>query len=134
MVTVDLVEAPHARPRPRLLSYLRRNVPLTVALGIFWLAAMVFVAAFADQIRPFGITAMDLSSRLAPPGDLKAKEKEEHGKRPPPFPMGGPQGLWADDGALYVLAGPMIYQYSTPDLTLKTKVKLPKPEFPKAGH
>ena len=71
MVTVDLVEAPHARPRPRLLSYLRRNVPLTVALGIFWLAAMVFVAAFADQIRPFGITAMDLSSRLAPPGDLK---------------------------------------------------------------
>ena len=67
-----------------------------------------------------------------PPAD-RSKEKEEARKfpPPPPFPMAGPHGIWAGDGALYVLAGPMIYRFSTPDLTLKTSVELPKPEFPK---
>lgn len=71
-----------------------------------------------------------------PPADFKSKWKEEWGKfpPPPPFPMAGPHGLWAGDGALYVLAGPMIYKFSTPDLTLKTSVELPKPEFPQADH
>ena len=71
-----------------------------------------------------------------PPADLKSKGKEERGKCPPPPhpPMAGPQGFWVGDGALYVLAGPMLFKYSTPDLTLKTKVELPKPEFPKAAH
>ncbi len=66
------IEISHAHPAPRgtmrLIRMLRRNVPLSVGLGIFWLAAMVFVAFFADSIRPYGITAMDLRSRLAVPG------------------------------------------------------------------
>lgn len=52
----------------RTASAIRRNVPFSVGLGIFWLAAMVFVAAFADALRPYGITAMDLTSRLVGPG------------------------------------------------------------------
>jgi peptide/nickel transport system permease protein len=51
-----------------LLTSIRRNVPLSVSLGILWLAGMVLVAAFADQLRPYGITAMDLTSRLSSPG------------------------------------------------------------------
>ncbi|MCO6390630.1 ABC transporter permease subunit [Aliihoeflea aestuarii] len=53
----------------RRVNRLRRAVPFSVGFGIFWLAAMVFVAAFADWLRPYGITAMDLSSRLVGPGD-----------------------------------------------------------------
>ena len=53
----------------RRVNDLRRALPFSVGLGIFWLAAMVFVAAFADWLRPYGITAMDLSSRLVGPGD-----------------------------------------------------------------
>ena len=52
---------------------------------------------------------------------------------PPPFahPHGRPQGLWASDHFLFVLAGPMIYEYSTPDLALVSTTQLPKPELPK---
>ncbi|NGN43653.1 ABC transporter permease [Mesorhizobium sp. CGMCC 1.15528] len=53
------------------IALIRCNVPLSVGLGIFWLAAMVLIAIFADQIRPYGITAMDLASRLSPPGNVK---------------------------------------------------------------
>jgi hypothetical protein len=35
--------------------------------------------------------------------------------------------------SFYVLAGPRLYRFSTPDLTLKTTAALPKPEPPKAG-
>ncbi|MBS1183367.1 MAG: ABC-type dipeptide/oligopeptide/nickel transport system, permease component [Proteobacteria bacterium] len=49
----------------------RSRLPMSVGLGIAWLGAMVLVAAFADQIRPFDITTMDLAHRLAPPGGLK---------------------------------------------------------------
>ena len=52
---------------------------------------------------------------------------------PPPHPPMGAQGLWAGDGALYVLAGPMLYRFSTPDLTLKTTAELPKPVPPQTG-
>lgn len=80
------------------------------------------------------LKAVDLPKPV-PPAD-KSTGKEEAGKfpPPPPFPMAGPHGIWAGDGALYVMAGPMVYQFSTPDLTLKTSVELPKPEFPKADH
>ncbi|WJR69104.1 ABC transporter permease [Neorhizobium sp. CSC1952] len=53
------------------ITRLRRNLPFTVGLGILWLFAMVAVAIFADQIRPYNITAMDLTSRLSHPGGLK---------------------------------------------------------------
>lgn len=81
------------------------------------------------------LKAVDLPEP-APPGDLKSKGKEGWGKFPPPPPphMAGPHGLWAGDGALYVLAGPVIYKFSTPDLTLKTSGELPRPEFPKTDH
>jgi peptide/nickel transport system permease protein len=46
-----------------------RRVPFSVGLGIAWLVAMVFVAFFADLIRPYGITAMDLRARLSLPGN-----------------------------------------------------------------
>ncbi len=59
-----------ASPRPALafMSRLRRQVPASVAFGFVWLIAMVLVAALADVLRPYGITAMDLTNRLAPPG------------------------------------------------------------------
>ncbi|EJJ28709.1 ABC transporter permease [Rhizobium sp. CF142] len=71
MATVDLAGTPASGKPNRLVSFLRRNVPLSVAFGLLWLAAMVLTAIFADTIRPFNITAMDLSSRLSAPGGLK---------------------------------------------------------------
>jgi peptide/nickel transport system permease protein len=41
---------------------------LTVQLSLIWLAAMVLCAIFVNQLRPYEITQMDLSTRLAPPG------------------------------------------------------------------
>lgn len=71
MATVDLAATPASGKPNRLISFLRRNVPLSVAFGLLWLAAMVLTAVFADYIRPFNITAMDLGSRLSAPGGLK---------------------------------------------------------------
>ncbi|TCL71306.1 ABC transporter permease [Rhizobium sp. BK251] len=72
MVSVDTIKAHTAPSFPqRLVSLLRRHVPISVGLGILWLAAMVFIACFADQLRPYGITAMDLTNRLAAPGNAK---------------------------------------------------------------
>ncbi len=45
-----------------------------------------------------------------------------------PFPMPGPHGIWAGEKTLFVLTGPMFYEYSIPDLTFKTSVALPKPD------
>ncbi len=38
-----------------------------VALAVGWLAAMLLVALFADALRPYSITALDLRNRLSPP-------------------------------------------------------------------
>ncbi len=68
----------------------------------------------------------DLPADMLPP-------KPDFSSGPPPFPPppgGPPHGLWVSDQMLYVLAGPMMYQYSTPDLSLITSKALPKPEFP----
>jgi peptide/nickel transport system permease protein len=46
----------------------RRRLPLTVQLSLIWLATMVLCAIFVNQLRPYEITQMDLSTRLAPPG------------------------------------------------------------------
>lgn len=45
----------------------RVAIPPGVALAMLWLLAMVTIAVLADVIRPYGITAMDLRSRLQPP-------------------------------------------------------------------
>lgn len=41
--------------------------PLSVALGFCWLGLMLLVAIFSDVLRPYEISALDLSARLAPP-------------------------------------------------------------------
>jgi hypothetical protein len=56
--------------------------------------------------------------KAEPPGESK----------PSPFPMPGPHGIWAGEKLLFVLTGPKFYEYSIPDLTLKTSVALPKPD------
>jgi peptide/nickel transport system permease protein len=72
MSSVNAVnDRPSAGPATGLVTYVRRNVPFSVGLGILWLVGMVLVAAFADQLRPYGITNMDLTSRLASPGATK---------------------------------------------------------------
>ncbi|GAC1342679.1 MAG: ABC transporter permease [Acetobacteraceae bacterium] len=45
------------------------RVPWLVGLAVLWVVAMLLVAAFADQLRPYGITQFDLRNRLAPPGN-----------------------------------------------------------------
>lgn len=45
----------------------RINMPVAVGLGLLWLTLMVVCAVFADLIRPYDITQMDLSARLMPP-------------------------------------------------------------------
>lgn len=39
-----------------------------VIFGLFWLGLIVLCAVFADLLRPYDITQMDLSARLSPPG------------------------------------------------------------------
>jgi peptide/nickel transport system permease protein len=43
-------------------------LPTSVILALSWVALMLFVAAFAEVIAPYGYTKMDLRNRLAPPG------------------------------------------------------------------
>ncbi len=60
----------HASPvkTPALVSRLRAMMPLSVAFAVFWLALMLFVVIFADYLRPYSITKMDLMARLVPTG------------------------------------------------------------------
>lgn len=72
MSSTDMSQAqPQSGHRTSFLSALHRNVPLAIGFGILWLVVMVVVAIFADLLRPYGITAMDLANRLAPPGNAK---------------------------------------------------------------
>jgi peptide/nickel transport system permease protein len=72
MASVNLEDRqPITQRTAGFLARVRRNVPPSVGLGFLWLAAMVLVAAFADQILPYEITAMDLTSRLSTPGSFR---------------------------------------------------------------
>ncbi len=71
MATADFSEALPIRKGSAWISRLRRTVPPLVGFGILWLVAMVVVAVLADYIRPYNITAMDLTSRLSAPGSAK---------------------------------------------------------------
>lgn len=64
MTSVTDTSAPR---RPALFRHLRQ-VPPAVLFGLLWLGLMVLIAICADWLRPYDITAMDLMSRLAPPG------------------------------------------------------------------
>ena len=44
-------------------------IPISVALAIGWIVAMLLIAAFADTIAPYGFTQLDLRNRLAAPGN-----------------------------------------------------------------
>jgi len=91
------------------------------------------------KIMQYGLADLKLLKTVdlpkpAPPANMPPKDKEAM-PWPPPFPpKGGPHGLWAGEGSLYVLAGPMLHRYSTPDLTLKSTMELPKPEPPRAAN
>ena len=45
-------------------------VPLSVALAIGWIVAMLVIAAFAEKIAPYGYTQLDLRNRLSAPGNV----------------------------------------------------------------
>ncbi|MGV8938522.1 MAG: ABC transporter permease [Allorhizobium sp.] len=71
MSSADIIQAQPARRTSGPIAFLRRNLPVSIGLGIAWLALMVVVACFADFLRPYNITAMDLSNRLTAPGNIK---------------------------------------------------------------
>jgi len=45
----------------------RRAIPVSAALAIGWVVLMVFVGVFADLLRPYSITQLNLVGRLSPP-------------------------------------------------------------------
>ncbi|MDO5369517.1 ABC transporter permease [Paracoccus sp. (in: a-proteobacteria)] len=55
-------------PAPGLLTRTRLRMPWLVILATGWTLLMVLTAIFADWLRPYEITQMDLSARLAPMG------------------------------------------------------------------
>ena len=50
-----------APPKPRVA------VPFAVLAALAWIAALLTVVLLAEQLRPYGITQMDLRARLTPP-------------------------------------------------------------------
>lgn len=57
-----------AAPAAGLLARTRLRMPWLVVLALTWIVLMVLTAIFADWLRPYEITKMDLSARLAPIG------------------------------------------------------------------
>ncbi|GLH78486.1 ABC transporter permease [Bradyrhizobium sp. SSBR45G] len=45
------------------------NIPVSVVIAAGWIAAMLLLAIFADQIAPYGYTKFDLRNRLSLPGN-----------------------------------------------------------------
>lgn len=45
----------------------RKTIPVSIRLAIGWVALMVLTALLANLLRPYSITALDLSARLQPP-------------------------------------------------------------------
>ncbi len=88
------------------------------------------------KIMAYQLSDMSLVKTVAlpdPPAEALPPKPETTTKNPPPFGHphgGGLHGLWANDRYLFVLAGPVVYEYSTPDLTLVSTKVLPKPEPP----
>lgn len=57
-----------AAPAAGLLTRTRLRMPWLVVLALTWIVVMLLTAIFADGLRPYEITKMDLSARLAPIG------------------------------------------------------------------
>lgn len=45
-------------------------IPVSVALAVTWIVAMLVIAAFAEKIAPYGYTQLDLRHRLSAPGNV----------------------------------------------------------------
>ena len=45
-----------------------RGLPVLVWVALGWVALMLLLGVFAEQVRPYSITQFDLRNRLAPPG------------------------------------------------------------------
>lgn len=59
---VEAASAVSTRPPSRRLS-----IPRGVRLAIGWVVLMILIGVLADVVRPYSITAVDLSARLTPP-------------------------------------------------------------------
>ncbi len=57
----------------------RLKIPPLVLIAMLWLVAMVLIALFAEWIRPYGITALDLRARLTPPIGFGGTERHLFG-------------------------------------------------------
>lgn len=57
-----------AAPKPGMFTRLRLKAPFLITVAIAWLLIIVVVAVFADFIRPYPISQMNLAHRLAPMG------------------------------------------------------------------
>jgi hypothetical protein len=70
------------------------------------------------------------------PASTASSGSESTEKIPPPPPMGGSGGCWAGDGALFVVAGPMLHRYTTSETgpVLDTSIELPRPEPPQTSQ
>ncbi len=91
------------------------------------------------RIIQYGLTDLRLVQTVdlpkpALPSTAPKDESEDFSELPPPPPMGGPGGCWTGEGALFVLAGPMLHRYITPGLTLDATVELPKPAPPQTSN
>ena len=74
------------------------------------------------------VKSVDLPEMTPPVPPADTTGKSDFRRLPPP--LGAPHGVWATDHFLYVMAGPKLYKYSTPDLTLQLTEELPRPELP----
>ena len=79
----------------------------------------VYVLA-GGRIMQYNLTDLKLLKTVALPGGAQPGA-------PKPLPAPGPHGIWVGEKSLFVLSGPMFYEYSIPDLTFKAGVALPKP-------
>ena len=52
---------------PLVARAVRPSAPVAVRLAFGWIALMILLGAFADLLRPYAITAVDLAARLKPP-------------------------------------------------------------------
>lgn len=64
-MTTQALSAPQSL---RWITRLRHAMPFSIALSALWLVLLVLVAIFADLLRPYEITAMNLVNRLSPMG------------------------------------------------------------------
>lgn len=94
------------------------------------------------KILKYKLADMSLvqSATLPAPPPPQPPKGMEAGKMPPPHHMHGgmhggghggmPQGVLVHEGYLFIWAGPVVFQYGTKDLTLKSTTQLPAPEPP----